>query len=191
MPVKARRRRLMVSSLIVRRCPVVTGTILGTGRQLVKAGVPCFGTLKAGLPGSGRQSRADHSVLQNKLGGDRMGSDRLRIGSGSAWWGDRVEPAALNAEHGRPRLSLLRDHGRGHRLGGAGARAARSRLPRLRHLSRRPHARGAAGLHARSGTRIVSNQGWINPDGAAQRIVALAARARATRASRSRPSPAA
>ena len=54
MPVKARRRRLMVSSLIVRRCPVVTRTILGTGRQLVKAGVPCFGTLKAGLPGSGR-----------------------------------------------------------------------------------------------------------------------------------------
>ena len=24
----------------------------------------------------------------------------LRIGSGAAWWGDRVEPAALNAERG-------------------------------------------------------------------------------------------
>ena len=25
----------------------------------------------------------------------------LRIGAGAAWWGDRIEPAALNAEHGR------------------------------------------------------------------------------------------
>ena len=24
----------------------------------------------------------------------------LRIGAGAAWWGDRIEPAALNAEHG-------------------------------------------------------------------------------------------
>jgi hypothetical protein len=26
--------------------------------------------------------------------------DRLRIGAGSAWWGDRLEPAQLNAEKG-------------------------------------------------------------------------------------------
>ena len=24
----------------------------------------------------------------------------IRIGAGAAWWGDRVEPAALNAERG-------------------------------------------------------------------------------------------
>ena len=24
----------------------------------------------------------------------------IRIGAGSAWWGDRIEPAALNAERG-------------------------------------------------------------------------------------------
>ena len=28
-------------------------------------------------------------------------SKTIRIGSGAAWWGDRVEPAALNAERGR------------------------------------------------------------------------------------------
>src|SRR5512138_272994 len=28
------------------------------------------------------------------------GTRTLRIGAGSAWWGDRVEPAALNAERG-------------------------------------------------------------------------------------------
>ena len=27
--------------------------------------------------------------------------DVIRIGSGAAWWGDRVEPAALNAEKGQ------------------------------------------------------------------------------------------
>ena len=27
-------------------------------------------------------------------------SKTLRIGSGSAWWGDRISPAQLNAEHG-------------------------------------------------------------------------------------------
>src|SRR6218665_2913080 len=32
--------------------------------------------------------------------GDREMNQTLRIGSGAAWWGDRVEPAALNAEHG-------------------------------------------------------------------------------------------
>ena len=28
-------------------------------------------------------------------------SKTIRIGSGAAWWGDRVEPATLNAERGR------------------------------------------------------------------------------------------
>ena len=28
-------------------------------------------------------------------------SRTVRIGSGSGWWGDRVEPAALSAEKGR------------------------------------------------------------------------------------------
>ena len=27
-------------------------------------------------------------------------SKTIRIGAGSAWWGDRVEPAGLNAERG-------------------------------------------------------------------------------------------
>jgi len=45
----------------------------------------------------------------------------LRIGAGSAWWGDRIEPAQWNAERGQ--------------------------------LAQR--------------TRIVSNQGWINPADAA------------------------
>ena len=30
-----------------------------------------------------------------------MATRTIRIGSGSGWWGDRVEPAALSAQHGR------------------------------------------------------------------------------------------
>ena len=30
-----------------------------------------------------------------------MATKTLRIGSGSGWWGDRVEPAALSAQHGK------------------------------------------------------------------------------------------
>ena len=75
-------------------------------------------------------------------------SKTIRIGSGAAWWGDRVEPAALNAERGRARLPVFRNDGRGHRVGGAGAGATRPGVPRLRHLPGRPHARGAARLHA-------------------------------------------
>ena len=91
----------------------------------------------------------------------------LRIGSGSAWWGDRVEPARLNAEQRRSRLSLLRDDGGGDDLGRAGAQAPRPGFPGLRHLPRRPDAGGAARLPQARHARSSRNQGWINPEGAA------------------------
>jgi len=34
----------------------------------------------------------------------------IRMGSGSAWWGDRVEPAALNAKHGELDVDIRAIH---------------------------------------------------------------------------------
>ena len=95
----------------------------------------------------------------------------LRIGAGSAWWGDRLEPAKLNAERGRSRLPVLRDHGRGDDLGRAGAQAPRSRsfAGYDTYLDDRMQAVLPGCL--KRGTKIISNQGWINPNGAAERIV--------------------
>lgn len=96
----------------------------------------------------------------------------IRIGSGSAWWGDRVEPAVINAERGRLDYLCFET------MAEATVSAAQVR-------SRRDPAfpgydtylddrmRAVLPICMRQGTRIVSNQGWINPEGAAKRIVEL------------------
>ncbi|ABM57860.1 acyclic terpene utilization AtuA family protein [Verminephrobacter eiseniae] len=96
----------------------------------------------------------------------------LRIGSGAAWWGDRVEPAALNAEHGALDYLCFET------MAEATVSAAQVRLRRDSsfagydtYLDERMRAVLPACM--RHGTRIISNQGWINPTGAAERIVQL------------------
>jgi hypothetical protein len=96
----------------------------------------------------------------------------IRIGSGSAWWGDRIEPAALNAEQGQL------DHLCFETMAEATVSAAQVRARRDpsfpgydTYLDERMRAVLPACM--RQGTRIVSNQGWINPRGAAARIVEL------------------
>ena len=117
-------------------------------------------------------------------------SKTIRIGSGSAWWGDRVEPAALNAERGDLDYLCFET------MAEATVSAAQVRARRDpdfpgydTYLDDRMRAVLPACL--RRGTRIVSNQGWINPDGAAAAHRALAARARRSAASRSPRSTAA
>jgi hypothetical protein len=97
---------------------------------------------------------------------------RLRIGAGSAWWGDRIEPARRNAEEGD--LDYLCFETMAEATVSA-AQVRRRRDPSFpgydTYLDDRMNAVLPGCL--RRGTKIISNQGWINPDGAARRIVEL------------------
>lgn len=99
-------------------------------------------------------------------------SKTLRIGSGAAWWGDRVEPAALNAEHGELDYLCFETMAEAT-VSAAQVRARRD--PSFPGYDTYLDDRMRAVLPAcmRNGTRIVSNQGWINPVAAAKRIVEL------------------
>jgi hypothetical protein len=97
-------------------------------------------------------------------------SGTIRIGAGSAWWGDRIEPAALNAERGDLDYLCFETMAEAT-VSAAQVRARRDPTfpgydtyldERMRAVL--PHC-------LKRGTRIISNQGWINPEGAAQRVV--------------------
>jgi hypothetical protein len=96
----------------------------------------------------------------------------VRIGSGSAWWGDRVEPARLNAEQGALDYLCFETMAEAT-VSAAQVRARRD--PSFPGYDTYLDERMRAVLPGcmRQGTRIVSNQGWINPEGAARRIVEL------------------
>ena len=95
---------------------------------------------------------------------------RIRIGAGSAWWGDRVEPAALNAAKGDLDYLCFETMAEAT-ISAAQVRARRD--PSFPGYDTYLDDRMKAVLPAclERGTKIVSNQGWINPEGAAQRIV--------------------
>lgn len=99
-------------------------------------------------------------------------SKTLRIGSGAAWWGDRVEPAALNAERGELDYLCFETMAEAT-VSAAQVRARRD--PSFPGYDTYLDDRMRAVLPAcmRNGTRIISNQGWINPVAAAKRIVEL------------------
>src|SRR5690606_33166797 len=94
----------------------------------------------------------------------------IRIGSGAAWWGDRVEPARLNAERGELDYLCFETMAEAT-VSAAQVRARRD--PTFPGYDTYLDDRMRAVLPAcmRRGTRIVSNQGWIDPDAAAQRVV--------------------
>lgn len=94
----------------------------------------------------------------------------IRIGAGAAWWGDRVEPAKLNAERGE--LDYLCFETMAEATVSA-AQVRKRRDPSFEGYDTYLDDRMQAVLPAcmKNGTRIISNQGWINPDAAAQRIV--------------------
>ena len=94
----------------------------------------------------------------------------LRVGAGSAWWGDRIEPAALNAEKGDLDYLCFETMAEAT-ISAAQVRARRDPTfpgydtyldDRMRAVL--PHC-------LKRGTKIITNQGWINPKGAAERIV--------------------
>jgi hypothetical protein len=94
----------------------------------------------------------------------------LRIGSGSAWWGDRLEPAQWNAMHGD--LDYLCFETMAEATVSA-AQVRRRRDPDFPGYDTYLDDRFERVLPAclKRGTRIVSNQGWVNPVGAAERAV--------------------
>jgi len=96
----------------------------------------------------------------------------IRIGSGAAWWGDRIEPAALNAEHGQLDYLCFETMAEAT-VSAAQVRSRRdSGFPGYdTYLDDRMRAVLSACM--RQGTRIISNQGWINPKAAAERVVEL------------------
>ena len=98
--------------------------------------------------------------------------DTIRIGSGSAWWGDRVEPAALNAEKGDLDYLCFETMAEAT-VSAAQVRARRD--PSFPGYDTYLDDRMKAVLpHCmKRGTKIISNQGWINPDAAAKRVVQL------------------
>jgi hypothetical protein len=94
----------------------------------------------------------------------------IRIGAGAAWWGDRVEPAQLNAERGELDYLCFETMAEAT-VSAAQVRARRD--PSFEGYDTYLDDRMQAVLPAcmKNGTRIISNQGWINPDAAARRIV--------------------
>lgn len=94
----------------------------------------------------------------------------IRIGTGSAWWGDRVEPARLNAERGD--LDYLCFETMAEATISA-AQVRKRRDPDFPGYDTYLDDRMQAVLPGclKRGTRIVTNQGWINPHAAAERIV--------------------
>jgi len=96
----------------------------------------------------------------------------IRIGSGAAWWGDRIEPAALNAEHGDLDYLCFET------MAEATVSAAQVRIrrdPAFPGYDTYLDDRFRAVLPGcmRRGTRIISNQGWIAPRAAQARVVEL------------------
>jgi hypothetical protein len=96
----------------------------------------------------------------------------IRIGAGSGWWGDRIEPARLNAEQGQLHYLCFETMAEAT-VSAAQVRARRD--PTFPGYDTYLDDRMRAVLPAciANGTKIISNQGWINPDAAAKRVVEL------------------
>ena len=96
----------------------------------------------------------------------------IRIGTGSAWWGDRIEPAQWSAERGDLDYLCFETM--------AEATVSTAQVRRRRdsdfcgfdtYFDDRMKAVLPGCLRRK--TRIISNQGWINPRGAAERAIEI------------------
>jgi hypothetical protein len=94
----------------------------------------------------------------------------IRIGSGAAWWGDRVEPAVLNAEKGDLDYLCFETMAEAT-VSAAQVRARRDPSFPGYDTYLDDRIKGVLPGCLRRGTKIISNQGWINPNAAAERIV--------------------
>jgi hypothetical protein len=94
----------------------------------------------------------------------------LRIGCGSAWWGDRISPAKMLAEKGNLDYLCFETMAEATISAAQVKKRADPSFPGYdTWLDDRLEAVLPACL--KNKTKIISNQGWINPDGAAERVV--------------------
>jgi hypothetical protein len=98
-----------------------------------------------------------------------MAKQVIRIGTGSGWWGDRIEPAATVVERGN--LDYLCFETMAEATSSAAQVRAR-RDPSFSGYDTYLDDRMRAVLPGciEQDVKIISNQGWINPAGAAKRI---------------------
>lgn len=96
----------------------------------------------------------------------------VRIGSGAAWWGDRIEPAQRNAEFGELDYLCFETMAEAT-VSAAQVRARKDRSFPGYDTYLEDRMRAVLPACVRHGTKIISNQGWINPEGAAQKTVEL------------------
>jgi hypothetical protein len=96
--------------------------------------------------------------------------DIIRIGSGAAWWGDRIEPAILNAEKGDLDYLCFETMAEAT-VSAAQVRARRDPSFPGYDTYLDDRIKGVLPGCIRRGTKIISNQGWVNPNAAAERIV--------------------
>ena len=99
-----------------------------------------------------------------------MSAKVIRIGAGAAWWGDRVEPAVLNAEKGDLDYLCFETMAEAT-VSAAQVRARRDASFPGYDTYLDDRIKGVLPGCLRRGTKIITNQGWINPDAAAQRVV--------------------
>lgn len=94
----------------------------------------------------------------------------IRIGAGAAWWGDRVEPARLNAEQGDLDYLCFETMAEAT-VSAAQVRARRDASFEGYDTYLDDRMRAVLPGCLKNGTKIISNQGWINPDAAAKRVL--------------------
>jgi len=99
-----------------------------------------------------------------------MAGRTIRIGSGAAWWGDRVEPAVQNAEKGDLDYLCFETMAEAT-VSAAQVRARRDPAFPGYDTYLDDRIGGVLPGCLRRGTKIITNQGWLNPDAAAARIV--------------------
>ncbi|MSQ88037.1 MAG: DUF1446 domain-containing protein [Betaproteobacteria bacterium] len=99
-----------------------------------------------------------------------MTDKTIRIGAGAAWWGDRIEPAVLNAQKGDLDYLCFETMAEAT-ISAAQVRARRDPSFPGYDTYLDDRISGVLPGCLRRGTKIVTNQGWLNPDAAAQRIV--------------------
>lgn len=94
----------------------------------------------------------------------------IRIGSGSAWWGDRISPAKDNADRGQLNYLCFETMAEATI---STAQVRKRKDPTFPGYDTWLDDRMKAVLPGciKNKTKIISNQGWINPNGAAERIV--------------------
>ena len=96
----------------------------------------------------------------------------IRIGSGSAWWGDRIEPAALNARDGHLDYLCFETMAEAT-VSAAQVRARRDPTFPGYDTYLEDRMRAVLPDCIKNGTKIISNQGWINPDAAAIKTIEI------------------